>query len=102
MTFATKSDASGETGPVRRDRRAAGNEVGEVRTTQLSISKSKDRPQGVDAKIAAMEARLAKLRQKKEPVEREEEGKRMSGHASLPAKPNFKPEGPTKKPPRRT
>ncbi|SPO28828.1 uncharacterized protein UTRI_05142_B [Ustilago trichophora] len=100
VTFATKNnadadrDAAGGVGPHRRDRRTGG-ESEATKTTQLSLTKNAKQPQGMDAKIAAMEAKLAKMRQAKAPAATcaaPSIGSSLGrGHASLPAKPNFKP-----------
>ncbi|KAF6766934.1 RNA recognition motif domain protein [Kalmanozyma brasiliensis GHG001] len=95
VTFASKStegtgDAGG-VGPHRRDRRAGETEA--VKTTQLSLAKNAKQPQGTNAKIAAMEAKLAKLRQVKTPPASASSSaptQARSGLASLPAKPTFR------------
>ncbi|CBQ68745.1 conserved hypothetical protein [Sporisorium reilianum SRZ2] len=96
VTFASKStdsvDTSSGVGPHRRDRRT-GFENDAAKTTQLSLSKNAKQPHGTNAKIAAMEAKLAKLRQSKAPPSASSSpspAPSAAGHASLPAKPNFK------------
>ncbi|KAJ9474713.1 RRM domain-containing protein [Pseudozyma hubeiensis] len=92
VTFASKNaDAGvgadhGGIGPHRLNRRAAANEADAVKTTQLSLSKNAKQPHGTNAKIAAMEAKLAKLRQVKAPAPSSPKG---IGLGSLPAKPSF-------------
>lgn len=103
VTFATKSaDGNAPTGigPHRRDRRTAATESDMLKTTQLSLSKNAKQPQGTNAKIAAMEAKLAKLRQvKAPPVQPASTSAHLrAGVASLPAKPTFSPTDATRKP----
>ncbi|CCF50666.1 hypothetical protein NDA11_007760 [Ustilago hordei] len=97
VKFASKNDesgaASGAVGPQRRDRRAgAENET-------IKISRQAKQRHGTDAKIAAMEAKLAKMRQAKAPPTAAPSSSMPSGtgKASLPAKPNLKPANETTK-----
>ncbi|CDU24961.1 uncharacterized protein SPSC_04794 [Sporisorium scitamineum] len=96
VTFASKNtdsvvDSPNGVGPHRRDRRGL-NDGDAAKTTQLSLNKTAKQPQGTNAKIAAMEAKLAKLRQSKAPPSSSTSSAAHSrtGHASLPAKPDFK------------
>lgn len=72
-------------GPHRRDRRA-GHDGEPARTTQLSLSKNAKQPHSTDAKIAAMEAKLAHLRKAKSA---DPSAPPATGKASLPPKPAF-------------
>ncbi|SNX86317.1 uncharacterized protein MEPE_05026 [Melanopsichium pennsylvanicum] len=105
VMFATKSSGESEkgagraggVGPHRRDRRqGVAGEVEANKTTQLSLSKNAKTPQGTDAKIAVMEAKLAKMRQSKSQAAASTTALSSSTstsagrfHSSLPAKPNF-------------
>lgn len=85
----------GAGGPHRRDRRAA-NDAESSRATQLSLNRNANQPRSTDAKIAAMETRLAQLRQAKAPstgttTSQSATRSMQTGLASLPAKPTFRP-----------
>ncbi|KAI3475497.1 hypothetical protein L1887_63121 [Cichorium endivia] len=91
VSFASKTAdadqhaAAAGVGAHRRDRRA-GHDGQAARTTQLSLSKNAKQPHSTDAKIAAMEAKLAHLRKAKST---DPSGPPATGIASLPPKPAF-------------
>ncbi|TKY89066.1 hypothetical protein EX895_001597 [Sporisorium graminicola] len=98
VTFASKdnvADTNSSIGPHRRERDRGAGETNAVKTTQLSLNKNAKQPQGTNAKIAAMEAKLSKLRQNKATPSTSASSSPSPSHsrtglASLPAKPDFK------------